>query len=204
MKRIAVWVLALAVVASAAWARPVAKDAADMVKQTTEEMLAALKTQQETIRDHPEKVYDLVSEIVLPHFDFEYMAQSVLGKYWNRASEQQQNRFTEEFRNLLVRTYASSLAEYSGQTVNFLPLRPSGRDDEITVRTEIEQRAGFPVPVDYELKYQDDAKEWKVVGVTIDGLNLVLNYRTSFGNEIRQQGLDATIDNLAARNREGT
>ena len=201
MKRIAIWTLALLVVASAAWARPVGKDAAELVKQTTDQMLNALRNQQDTIRNHPEKVYDLVSEIVLPHFDFESMSRSVLGKYWNRAGPEQRQRFTEEFRNLLVRTYASSLADYSGEEVNFLPLRPSGRNDEVVVRTEIQQKAGFPIPVDYELKYQEQA--WKVVGLTIDGLNLVLNYRTSFGNEIRQKGLDATIDNLAARNREG-
>ena len=204
MKRIALLGLVALLVASAAWARPVGKDASDLVKQTTEKMLAALRDQQQMIREHPEKVYDLVSEIVLPHFDFQYMARSVLGKYWNRASPQQQQRFTEEFRNLLVRTYASSLSEYSGQKVNFLPLRPGEQVDEVTVRTEIQQKAGFPVPVDYELKYQDEAKQWKVVGVTIDGLNLVLNYRTSFGNEIRQKGLDSTIENLAARNRQGT
>lgn len=203
MKRIVMLAMvALLAVSSAAWSRPVGKDAQDLVKQTTDQMLAALRDQQETIRQHPEKVYDLVSQIVLPHFDFENMARSVLGKYWNRASPEQQKRFTEEFRNLLVRTYASSLSEYSGQNVTFLPLRPGERDDEITVRTEIDQKAGFPVPVEYDLKYEQDA--WKVVGVTIDGLNLVLNYRTSFGNEIRQKGLDETIKNLAARNREGT
>lgn len=204
MKRIALLGLVALLVASAAWARPVGKDASDLVKQTTEKMLDALRDQQQVIREHPEKVYDLVSEIVLPHFDFQYMARSVLGKYWNRANPEQQQRFTEEFRNLLVRTYASSLSEYSGQQVNFLPLRPGDRVDEVTVRTEIQQKAGFPVPVDYELKYHDQAQQWKVVGVTIDGLNLVLNYRTSFGNEIRQKGLDSTIDNLAARNRQGT
>lgn len=203
MKRIATVTMALLLaVSTAVWARPVGKEAQDLVKQTTDQMLAALRKDQQTIQQHPEQVYDLVSKIVLPHFDFESMARSVLGKYWNRASPEQQKRFTEEFRNLLVRTYASSLAEYSGQQVSYLPLRPGERADEISVRTEIEQKAGFPVPVEYDLKYQ--GSEWKVVGVTIDGLNLVLNYRTSFANEIRQKGLDATIENLAKRNREGT
>ncbi len=201
MKRIAIWTLVLLFAAAPAWARPVGKDAADLVKQTTEQMLTALRKNEQTIQQHPEKIYDLFSAIVLPHFDFESMARSVLGKYWNRASPEQQKQFTEEFRNLLVRTYASSLAQYNGQDVKFLPLRPGSRDDEVTVRTEIQQKSGFPVPVEYDLKYENN--EWKVVGMTIDGLNLVLNYRTSFGNEIRQKGLDTTIKNLATRNQEG-
>lgn len=202
MKRIVIWFFACLIAASPVWARPVAKDAADLVKETTEQMLAALRKEEQTIQQHPERLYDLVSDIVLPHFDFEVMARSVLGKYWNRANAEQRQRFMEEFRNLLVRTYAGSLAEYSGETVNFLPLRPGSSQDEVTVRTEIQQKSGFPIPVDYELRYGEDG--WKVVGVTIDNLNLVLNYRTSFGNEIRQKGLETTIENLAARNREGT
>jgi len=199
MRRISTLVLALCL-ALPVLAKPTPEGAAELVRETTDRMLAALEREKRVIREQPARIYDLVSDIVLPHFDFEAMARSVLGKYWRQASPEQRRRFTEEFRTLLVRTYASSLAEYSGQEVKFLPPRPGSTDDEARVRTEIEQQGGFPIPVEYDLRYQDDG--WKVVGVTIDGLDLVLNYRRSFGQEIRQQGLAAVIDNLAARNRE--
>lgn len=172
----------------------------ELVKATTERMLSALEANKQTIRDRPETIYDLVDEIVLPHFDFQTMARSVLGKHWRRASAQQRERFVEEFRTLLVRTYASSLAEYSGEDVVYLPVRGDLAGGEVTVRTEIQQQSGFPIPVDYRLERTDG--EWKVTDVVIDNLDLVLNYRTSFAQEIGRLGLDRVIDNLAERNRQ--
>lgn len=173
-----------------------------LVKQTTERMLSALESERETLREHPERLYGLVSEIVLPHFDFSAMARSVLAKHWRRASPGQRERFVEEFRTLLVRTYASSLTEYSGEQVTYLPPRPSSDPDEVIVRTEIQQKSGFPLPVDYRLTRIDG--EWKVVDVVIDNLDLVLNYRSSFGREIRRLGLEQVIENLSDRNRQAS
>jgi phospholipid transport system substrate-binding protein len=174
---------------------------AELVKHTTEEMLSALEANKQLIQDHPGKIYELVHKIVLPHFDFEAMGRSVLGRYWRTATPEERKRFVEEFRTLLVRTYGSSLANYSGQKVDYLPVRSDAGKDSVTVRTEIEQQSGFPVPVDYKLERMGSG-EWKVVDVVIDGLDLVLNYRTSFGSEIRQSGLKKTLDNLAARNKQ--
>lgn len=185
---------------AAAPARAAALSPEKLVHDTSERMLAELKANKAELKAHPEKIYGMVSDIVLPHFDFESMARSVLGKYWHRATASQRKEFVDQFRILLVRTYASSLSDYSDQQVRYLPMRPSADPDRATVRTEIEQKSGFPVPVDYDLERQDDS--WKVVNVTIDNLNLVSNYRTSFGVEIRQIGLARTIDKLKERNRQ--
>ncbi len=171
-----------------------------LVRQTTQRLLDALERERPVLDKHPQRIYSLVRKIVLPHFDFQRMARSVLGKYWRRASRAQRRRFVEGFRQLLVRTYAKSLQEYSGQKVVFLPMRTSADAGEVTVRTEIEQKSGFPIPIDYVLQHQGG--RWKVVGLTIDGVNLVINYRTSFSAEIRSKGLEATIRKLEQRNRE--
>ena len=68
-------------------------------------MLSTLKAERATIEHHPARIYDLVNQIVLPLFDFERMSSWVLGKYWRAATPAQRQKFTEEFRTLLVRTY---------------------------------------------------------------------------------------------------
>ena len=171
-----------------------------LVRETTDRMLKALEREKPVLDKHPERIYDLVKQIVLPHFDFPAMARSVLGKYWRRASTEQRKRFVEGFKQLLVRTYAKSLNEYTGQKVSYQPMRKSVDADEVTVRAEIEQKSGFPIPIEYDLRQEGD--KWLVVGLTIDGVNLVINYRTSFSTEIRQSGLEATIRKLEKRNRE--
>ncbi len=170
-----------------------------LVKETSEKMLAKLKEERQLLEQEPGRIYELVDQILLPHFDFEYMSQLVLGKYWRRASPEQRAAFTEEFRTLLVRTYAKSLNEYTDQQINFLPFREVGRGD-VTVRTEVEQPGGFPIPIDYRLHQKEG--EWKVFDIIIDGVSLVTNYRSNFVREIRKGGIDALVAKLRQRNAE--
>ncbi len=173
-----------------------------LVEETSQLMLAKLKQEQEVIKANPSRIYELVNDIVIPHFDFEYMSQMVLAKYWRSANDQQRQAFTDEFKQLLVRTYATSLNEYTEQEVIYLPFRAGSDASQAIVRTEIEQPGGFPVPIDYRLHKNSD--EWKVFDVVIDAVSLVTNYRTSFAKEIREAGLDTLIDTLAKRNQEAS
>ncbi len=100
----------------------------------------------------------------------------------------------------MVRTYATSLNQYTDQEITFLPFREGSDPDEAQVRTEVEQPGGFPIPIDYRL--HRNSAEWKVFDVVIDGVSLVTNYRTSFAKEIRQGDLDSLIKTLKQRNEE--
>lgn len=170
----------------------------ELVQRTAEEMLTKLRVEKQVIEQHPERIYELVNQIVLPHFDFERMSSWVLGKHWRAATPAQKERFMTEFRTLLVRTYAKSLSEYTDSKISYLPMRPSSQEDQVKVRTEVDQPGGFPIPIDYELRRQGDT--WKVIDVTIDGVSLVTNYRSTFASQIRQDGLDKLITVLAERN----
>lgn len=175
----------------------------DMVIDTSQKMLAALKKDKDVLKQNPQRIYDLVSEIVLPHFDFTTMSKWVLGKNWRTLSPDQQQRFTNEFRTLLVRTYAVSLSEYQDQKLNYLPLQAAPGADDVTVRTEVLRGGGPPIPINYSM--HNTADGWKVYDVVIDGVSLVVNYRTSFATQIRDGGVDKLIEQLAARNqRPGT
>ncbi len=187
---------------NSAWAMADASSAQDLVQQTSEQMVSALKAEQGTIKSNPARVYALVDQIVLPHFDFQRMSSLVLGKYWRTATPEQQAQFTQEFRNLLVRTYATAMTEYSGQQINYLPLKAAPDATDVTVKTEILQPGGPPVQVNYSL-YQKDA-DWKVYDVVIENTSLVTNYRGSFADQIRHTGLDDLIAQLAARSKRPT
>lgn len=171
-----------------------------LVIDTSDRVLAALSAEKERLKKEPQHVYDLVDQIVLPHFDFDRIARWALGKYVRQASPAQLERFTREFRTLLVRTYASALNEYTNQKIDYPPLRGASGSDEVTVHTEVAQPGAFPIPIDYDLYLKDGT--WKVYDVKVDSVSLVANYRTSFYSEIRMKGLDALIDSLAQRNRE--
>lgn len=186
-------VMLLAVPASATDSAP-----EQLVRSTTNEMLALFVENREMIENDPRSLYGLVDDVVLPHFDFQRMSQWALGKYWRRASNEQRARFTEAFRNLLVNTYSSLLFDYTNQTIDYLPARTTQDGSRVTVRTVINDTDGRKIPIDYALYRRDS--DWQVYDVTIEGVSLVSNYRSSFASEIRTRGLDALIDRLVQRN----
>jgi len=171
-----------------------------IVREATQTILTAVKEDREGLKADPQRLYKMVNEVVLPHFDFRRMARRVLGKNWRRATAEQRDRFVAEFKGLLVRTYATAVTEYRGQTVKYLPaVKRPGRDD-VTVRTEVREPGGLIIPITYAMYLKDGA--WLVFDVKVDGVSLVINYRASFRSEIRRGGLDALIEWLSSKNQE--
>lgn len=170
-----------------------------LAKNTTQEVLAILKADKEIQGGNLQKVYELVEAKVLPHFDFNRMTQLAVGKHWNGSTPQQKQALVKEFRALLVRTYSTALTEFSSQSIEFKPLTMKAEDIEVTVRTEIKQPGGKPIPIDYSM--YKTSFGWKVFDVAIDGVSLVINYRGSFASTIRQSGIDGLIALLQAKSR---
>ena len=173
-----------------------------LARSTTQEVLTILKQDKELQNGNLSKVHQLVEAKILPNFDFNRMTQLVIGKHWPRASAQQKQALVTEFRNLLVRTYSNSLTAFTNQTVEFKPLVMKPGDDDVTVRSEIRQPGGQPIPIDYSM--YKTAFGWKIYDVTIDSVSLVTNYRSSFSSTIRQNGIDGLIKTLADQSKRGT
>jgi len=192
---------ALLAVAAAAGAMTDEPPAQQLVRTATDKVKASLLAESAAIEADRNRLYELVSEIILPHFDFTQMSKIVLGKHWKAASPAQQEQFIGEFRDLLIRTYATALWEYAQREVSYLPMRKRRGDKVVSVRTEVAQPGGRAVPVNYEMYLKGDI--WQVYDVAIGGISLIKNYRSSFGSEISQMGLDGLIKRLAESGQAG-
>lgn len=176
-----------------------AQTAQELVIDTSSKVIERLKSDQEKLQSDPGLIYPLVEDLVLPHFDFERMSIWVLGKNWRKADAAQQEKFIEQFRTLLVRTYAKALLEYTDQSINYLPFHTEEGAKRVTVRTEVNQPGGLAIPINYSM-YQNKAGAWKVYDISVDGVSLVTNYRSSFSSEIRRGGIDKLLEKLVAMN----
>ena len=187
--------LACGLLATSAYAQE-APDA--LVRKTTDEVLAVIKSDKDLQSGNTKKVVDLVGEKVLPHFDFQRMTKLAVGKNWAQASDAQKESLAKEFQTLLVRTYSTSLSAYRNQTIDVKPLKLAAADTDTVVRTQVNQPGGSPIPIDYSMEKVD--KGWKVYDVVIDGVSLVTTYRGSFNDQIQKGGIDGLIKTLADRN----
>jgi len=172
--------------------------ASALVKNTTDRMLRVLEKRRAEIEARPQIIYELVDQIIVPNFDFERITQYAMGRFWRQAGAGQRQALVEEFRRLLVRTYARALLNYSGQEIRIRPLRPGSREGQILVHTEVNEPGGPTVPIDYQMYLKEGA--WKVYDVIINGVSLVANYRGSFAEEIRRGGIAGLIQTLKNRN----
>jgi len=173
----------------------------ELVKDTTDQTLLRLQRERTVLQQNPDGIYDLVKEVITPHFDFVRISAWVLGKYWRTASKDQKLRFVTAFRTILVQTYGVVLLDYTDQEIRYLPLRDDPASGDVTVRTEVVQPNGKVVSINYQLYLNNGA--WKVYDISVEGVSLVTNFRTSFATEIKQSGLDTLIKRLEAKTVSG-
>jgi phospholipid transport system substrate-binding protein len=173
-----------------------------LVHKTADDILAEIKAHRELYAKDYAKLYQMADEKVLPHFDFRRMSQWVLGRNWKEATPEQRERFTTEFRDLLVGTYSQALLNYNDQRIEYLPMQRKPDDTEVTVKTEVKQTGGQPnIPIYYSF-YKNKDGEWKVYDISIEGVSLVTNYRSVYASKIREKGMDALIAEIANNNKQ--
>ena len=169
-----------------------------LVKNVTLEVIDLIARDREIKAGSRAKLIQVIEAKVLPHFNFASMTALAMGQGWNRATPEQKKRLIEEFKTLLVRTYASALSAYSEQKFDFRPLRAKPTDTDVTVQVRVLQAGTQPVPIDYSM--EKTAANWKVYDVMVGGVSLVVNYRTEFNNAVRNSGIEGLIKELNTKN----
>lgn len=170
-----------------------------LVKNVTNEVLEIVRTDKDIQSGNVSKAVALVEVKVLPHFNFARMTQLAVARDWRQATPAQQKILVDEFRDLLVRTYSKALTEYRKQTIDFRPFSMAPTETDVKVRTEIKQSGGKPIQLDYYL--EKNSSGWKVYDIEVGGISLVTNYRSSFSQEVRANGIDGLIKALQAKNK---
>jgi phospholipid transport system substrate-binding protein len=179
-----------------------ADEAADaMIQRLSTEVLDSIKGDGAIKAGDLSKVIALVDSKIMPNVNFQRMTASSVGPSWRQATPEQQKRLQEEYKILLVRTYAGALAQVSDQVVVVKPLRSSPEDKELIVKTEVRGR-GDPIQLDYRLeKTPNQGAGWKIYNLNILGVWLVETYRSQFAQEVNAKGLDGLIATLTERNK---
>lgn len=171
------------------------------IKRLSTDVLDTIKADKSLQSGNLAKIIALVDSKIMPNVDFLRMTASAAGPAWRKATPEQQKSLQDEFKILLVRTYAGALSQVSDQEVALKPLRASPDDKEVVVRTEIRGR-GEPVQLDYRVqKTPGQGAGWKIYDLNVMGVWLVETYRGQFAQEINAKGMDGLIATLAERNK---
>ncbi|ASP39746.1 hypothetical protein CHH28_14165 [Bacterioplanes sanyensis] len=167
----------------------------DVVMNAANGMAKQLLANKERVQKQDYYLEQLIDEQLLPVVDHVYMARLVLGKFWRRASSEQQRAFVEAFKHKVIRTYAGAFRAFDDQEMNFSEARLSPSGNRALVKSEI-MRVGAPsIKVDYKLFSRDD--QWQIYDVVIEGVSLVKSFSDQMSRSIEENGLAKAISILA-------
>jgi phospholipid transport system substrate-binding protein len=170
----------------------------DLVKKVTADVLETVKTDKQLAAGDKQKALKLAEEKILPLIDFEEATRLAVGRAWREANPEQKKSLVSEFRSMLVRTYSNALEGYQGQTMKVLPSRTKPGDTEATVRNQYLRPGAKPGPIDYQM--HKTGQGWKIYDITVEGISLVLTYRSEFDAVVKQSGIDGLIKRLREKN----
>jgi phospholipid transport system substrate-binding protein len=170
----------------------------ELVKKLTSDVMTSIKTDKDLAAGDKQKALKLAEEKILPHIDFQEATRLAVGRAWRDATPEQRKRLVDEFRSMLVRTYSNALEGYQGQEMKVLPSRNKAGDSEATVRNQFTRAGGKPVPIDYQMRKTDSG--WKIYDISVEGISLVLTYRSEFDQVVKQEGIDGLIKRLLQKN----
>jgi phospholipid transport system substrate-binding protein len=173
----------------------------EVVQAAAQGMLQGLDKDRAAYKRDPAKVGELVNTYLLPHWDTEYSARLVLGKYWRTATPEQRQHFIDAFYHSLLANYGAALSGFTADQLKIYPTTVDPDKPIATVRTEVKSGSGDRVSVNYYMHRTPQG--WKAWDVVIDGISYINSYRTDFGAQIEQQGIDAVIKRLEAGEKPG-
>ena len=198
MKSLFSLILGLLLLSTSVFAQEDSPDA--LIKKVTEDVLTIVRQDKDIQSGNTKKAIELVEAKVLPNFNFVHMTALAMGKDWNKATPEQKKQLSDEFKTLLVRTYSNALTGYKDQTVRYKPTKMQAGDAEVVVKTEVVQSGSKPIQLDYSMEKL--AEGWKVYDVIVAGVSLVTNYRDTFGQEVRANGVDGLVKMISNKNKQ--
>lgn len=183
--------------AAPSWAQAPAEAPDALVKRLSADLLETIKADPELRKGNIARISQVVDTTVMPHVNFRRMTSAAVGPQWRQATPAQRDRLQQEFKLMLIRTYAGALKQVSDQRVEVKPLRAAPGDKDVLVRTEVHGK-GEPVQLDFRLE-NTDGKAWKIYNLNVLGVWMVETYRTQFAQELNKGGIDGLITALSSR-----
>jgi len=159
--------------------------ATDQLKSSIEQILNVLKDKSIERESRRNQIRTLIND----RFYFRAMSQQALARNWKKASTQQQDKFVTLFSKLLEKTYIGRIEAYTDERVEYLREKTKSPTRSV-VYTQIVTKSA-DIPINYKLALKDD--KWLVYDVVIEEVSLISNYRSSYDEIIKKDGMDGLL-----------
>jgi phospholipid transport system substrate-binding protein len=166
-----------------------------VLKTTVDQLSKDISANHVVYKADKGKFYKMVDEVVVPRFDTAFITQIVLGPAYRTATDDQKARFTDAFKNMLVRAYADAMLDnYDSVKIEWLPVRMAPNADSATVQTKLQRADGNQYGINFLVHKLDT--DWKIYDISVEGISLVTSFKAQINGEIKKSSLDAVIQKM--------
>ena len=149
------------------------------IDSQAQEMVSIIINNQNLFAEDPEMFKDKISMIFEPMVDFRRVGASVMGKkYYLASSKSQRLEFIQAFKNSLLDTYTSTLAQWGDQKI--VTIFPEVSEYKKT--EDVQQNlitASNIYPITYKVRKNKNG-DWLIINIIVNGVNLGLTFRNQF------------------------
>ncbi|MDF2182179.1 ABC transporter substrate-binding protein [Neptuniibacter sp. CAU 1671] len=170
--------------ASASW-----QEASQVVDQKTKEMLDLLHDESFKTPEREPELVAAIDQILSPVVDFDYISRVVMGKFYRRATPEQQQQFSSVFKTTLLKTYARAIVGFSISGYEIQPPKvESPEPGKQVVTVDVIGGNGARYALVYYMSKEESG--WRLVNVLMDGVNLRLTFKNQFADIIQRSNND--------------
>ena len=172
-----------------------------LLRETMETLLDEFSSKRPELEADKCQLYSLVNDLVLPSFAVDKIVRLILGKHFKTASPEMRGRFTDAFMEMMIRTYATAMFEYTEQGLVPPPpeiLESNESAGTVLLRQRVPVSGQAPVLVDYVM-WKNNGGHWQILDIKIDHISLVLSYRLHYDPLIKNKGFDLFLFSLETK-----
>ncbi len=162
------------------------------LKMSVEQIIAVLRDPAFKTDDQQTAKREKLRQIARQRFDYRKMSQLSLGKHWKERSGTEKDEFTDLFGALLEDSYMAKIENYTDEDVVFLKERVQKKKAQINTKLITES---VEIPINYRM-YRKSEDTWMVYDMVIEGVSMINNYRSQFGQILERQSFQTLMDKL--------
>jgi phospholipid transport system substrate-binding protein len=166
-----------------------------IVEQAADATFAKILAAKNANKGSEQAYLKIMETELLPIVSYQFAAYKVLGQHARSLSREELKEFVEVFRDYLLGNYATLLADYNGQQVDFYPVDVTAKTKEVGVRGVMKNENGPSTNFLFKMRKMRSG-EWKVYDIIAEGISMVDAKRSEFSPIIRTQGISALIEQM--------
>lgn len=180
----------------------VISDPNQVIRSVSANTFARISAEKSLLKERPEHIQVIITEELIPYFDYKYAAYKVMGPHLKKTTKEQRNAFVAAFKDYLINAYGHILLEYDQQKFEIIDNKQFMEKSIISIPVRVHDTTDKKTQIAFKLRKNKKTGQWKVFDVIAEGISMLNTKQSEFNELIYKKGIDHVIELLEKKNSE--